>query len=70
MTHNFVGSCGLRSALAFLATGSAELVSGCAREARGDLHARFLSALRQQRPEVRKCPHPTALSLSDGIALL
>ena len=53
MTHNFVSSCGLRSALAFLATGSAELVSGCAREAREGLHARFLSALRQQQPEVR-----------------
>jgi hypothetical protein len=56
VTHNFVSATGLPSALAFLGTRSAELVSGCDRGAREGLHARFLAALRQQRPEV-SFPH-------------
>lgn len=37
--------------LKVLAGGSAELVSGCATEERGNLHHRFVSALEQRHPE-------------------
>ena len=56
MTHNYVSSAGLASALAFLGTRSADLVSGCEAGARGELHARFLAALQQHRPEVMAPP--------------
>ena len=53
VTHNYVSGAGLASALAFLGTRSADLVSGCeGAGARTGLHARFLAALQQRRPEV------------------
>ncbi len=58
MTHNYVSGAGLAAALAFLGTRSADLVSGCeGAGARTGLHARFLAALQQRRPEVgcRSC---------------
>ena len=52
MTQNYVSTANLSHVMRFLAKGSVELVSGCSVAARGDLHARFLSALEQQRPDV------------------
>lgn len=52
MTHNYVSSAGLPTVLAFLRTGRADLVSGCAEDERANLHDRFVAALRQQRPQV------------------
>ena len=52
MTQNYVSSAGLPSVLAFLKTGRADLVSGCAQVDRADLHDRFVRALREQRPQV------------------
>lgn len=54
MTHNYVSSARLPAVLAFLKTGRVDLVSGCAPSDRADLHDRFLAALRQQRPQVRR----------------
>ena len=55
VTHNFVSSAGLPAVLAFLKTGRADLVSGCAEDERADLHDRFISALREERPQVSAC---------------
>lgn len=52
VTQNYVSSAGLSAVLAFLKTGRADLVSGCAEDERADLHDRFVAALRQQRPQV------------------
>jgi hypothetical protein len=55
VTQNYVSSAGLPAVLAFLKTGRADLVSGCAEADRADLHERFVSALREQRPQVGQC---------------
>jgi hypothetical protein len=51
VTQNYVSSVGLSAVLAFLRTGRADLVSGCSEEDRARLHDRFVSALREHRPE-------------------
>lgn len=52
ITQNFVSPVGLPHVLAFLRPGRADLVSGCSREDRCNLHDRFVAELRKQRPEV------------------
>ncbi len=55
VTQNYVSSAGLSAVLAFLKTGNADLVSGCAEGDRADMHDRFVEALREQRPQVSTC---------------
>jgi hypothetical protein len=50
VTQNFVSEATLPKVLAHLATCSADLVSGCAPDARGGLHARFVAAMAAQHP--------------------
>ena len=52
MTQNFVSEVNLPHVLRFLASGSADLVSGCAVSDRAGLHQRFLTALRRERPDL------------------
>ena len=52
MTQNFVTEVNLPHVLRFLASGNADLVSGCAVDDRASLHERFLSALQRERPDV------------------
>ena len=52
MTQNFVSEVNLPHVLRFLASGSADLVSGCAVSDRAGLHERFLSVLRRERPDL------------------
>ena len=52
MTQNFVSDVNLPHVLRFLASGSADLVSGCAVSDRAGLHQRFLSALERERPDL------------------
>ena len=52
MTHNFVSEVNLPHVLRFLASGSADLVSGCAVNDRASLRERFMSALQRERPDV------------------
>lgn len=64
MTQNFCSQANLAQVLAFLKSGSAELVSGCETADRAGLHGRFLAALRRHAPEVGLthawpiCSHP------------
>lgn len=51
VTQNYVSDANLSHVLKVLAGGSAELVSGCATEERGNLHHRFVSALKEKNPE-------------------
>ena len=60
VTQNYVSSANLQHVLDFLKGGRTELVSGCPFEQRGRLHDAFLSALRQQRPQVY-CGTPHAV---------
>ena len=55
VTQDFVKSVGGRQCMAFLKTGNPDLVSGCLQEKRTDLHQRFLTALQEKCPEVRRC---------------
>ncbi len=57
MTQNFVSEVNLPHVLRFLASGSPELVSGCALDDRASLHERFLSALQRERPDVMERLH-------------
>lgn len=43
---------GLPHVLAYLKPGNVNLVSGCSHDSRSNLHDRFLTALKAQRPEV------------------
>jgi len=52
VTQNFVSDVNLPHVLKFLASGNADLVSGCAVSDRAGLHQRFLSALRRERPDL------------------
>jgi len=52
VTQNFVSDVNLPHVLRFLASGSSDLVSGCAISDRAGLHQRFLSALRRERPDL------------------
>lgn len=51
MTQNFVSSVNLGHVLRFLATRSQDLISGCAKEDRETLHARFVAALEANCPQ-------------------
>lgn len=50
--QNFVSPANLGRVLDFLRPGRVELVSGCKEEDRATLHERFVSALRQHKPQV------------------
>jgi hypothetical protein len=50
VTHNYVSNANLPAVLTQLATGSAELVSGCAPGERAGLHARFVAAMAEAHP--------------------
>ena len=52
ITQNFVSRTNLPHVLRFLEPGRTDLVSGCSMSDRGDLHRRFVEALRSKHPEI------------------